>query len=104
MGRKIIATMLTLALSGSAWASDWKLGASVTASETYTDNATLGTTGGSKGDFITSVTPTVTAKKDGARLKVDASYSNQNLFYANDSTRNKTYHQLNARANAELFE
>ncbi|MDP1681910.1 MAG: TIGR03016 family PEP-CTERM system-associated outer membrane protein [Burkholderiales bacterium] len=104
MGRKIIATMLTLALSGPAWASDWKLGASVTASETYTDNVTLGATGGSKGDFVTSITPTITAKKDGARLKVDASYSNQNLFYAEDSTRNTTYHQLNAHANAELFE
>ena len=103
-GRKIIASMLTLALTGSAWASDWKLGASVTASETYTDNVTLGAAGGSKSDFITSVTPTITAKKDGARLKVDASYSNQNLFYANDSTRNTTFHQLNARANAELFE
>lgn len=104
MGRKIIATMLALVLSGSAWASDWKLGASVTATETYTDNVTLGATGGSKGDFVTSITPTITAKKDGARLKVDASYSNQNLFYAEDSTRNTTYHQLNAHANAELFE
>ena len=104
MGRKIIATTLALALTGPAWASDWKLGASVTATETYTDNATLGATGGSKGDFVTSITPTITAKKDGARLKVDASYSNQNLFYAEDSTRNTTYHQLNAHANAELFE
>lgn len=104
MGRKIIATTLALALSGSAWASDWKLGASVTTSETYTDNVALGTAGGAKSDWITAVTPTLTAKKDGARLKVDASYSNQNLFYAQDSARNTTFHQLNAHANAELFE
>jgi len=103
-GRKIIATTLALALTGPLWASDWKLGASVTATETYTDNVTLGTSGGSKSDFVTEVTPTLTAKKDGARLKVDASYSNQNLFYANDSTRNTTYHRLNAHANAELLE
>lgn len=104
MGRKIIATTLALALSGPAWASDWKLGASVTATETYTDNVTLGAAGGSKSDFVTTVTPTITARKDGARLKVDASYSNQNLFYANDSTRNTTNHQLNAHANAELID
>jgi len=101
---KIVATVLALVLSGSAWSSEWKLGASVTARETYTDNATLGAASGPKSDWITELTPTFTAKKDGARLKVDASYSNQNLFYANDSTRNKTHHQLNARANAELFE
>ena len=104
MGRKITATTLALALSGSAWASDWKFGASIAGSETYTDNVTLGASGGKKSDFITTVTPTITAKKHGARLKVDASYSNQNLAYANDSSRNTTNHQLNARANAELFE
>ena len=103
-GRKIIATALTLALSTSAWASDWKLGASVTARETYTDNVTLGAGGAAKSDWITELTPTFTVKKVGARLKVDASYSNQNLFYANDSNRNQTYHRLNAQANAELIE
>ena len=100
----MIATAVTLVLSGSAWASDWKLGASVTARETYTDNVTLGAGGPAKSDWITEITPTFTAKKVGARLKVDASYSNQNLFYANDSNRNQTYHQLNAKANAELLE
>lgn len=104
MGYKIIATTLVFALSDPVWSSDWKLGASVTARETYTDNVTLGATGGSKGDFVTEVTPTLTARKDGARLKVDASYSNQNLAYAQDSSRNTTHHQLNAHANAELLE
>jgi uncharacterized protein (PEP-CTERM system associated) len=104
MGRRIIATTLVLALTGPTWASDWKLGASITASETYTDNVTLGAAGGSKSDLVTSVTPTITARKDGARLKVDASYSNQNLFYAQDATRNTTNHQLSAHANAELLE
>lgn len=104
MGRKIIATTLALALTGPVWASDWKLGASVTATETYTDNATLGAAGGSKSDWVSELTPTITAKKDGARLKVDASYSNQNLVYAQDSARNTSYHRLNAHANAELYE
>jgi len=102
--RKTIATLLALGLSGSAWAAEWKLGASVAARETYTDNVTLSAASVAKSDWITELTPTFTAKKDGARLKVNASYSNQNLFYANDSRRNQTYHQLNARANAELFE
>lgn len=103
-GRKVIAAAVSLALSGSAWASDWKLGASVTARETYTDNVALSPKGSTKSDWITELTPTFTVKKVGARLKVDASYSNQNLFYANDSNRNQTYHRLNAQANAELLE
>ena len=102
--RKTIATMLVLGVSGSAGASEWKLGASVSARETYTDNVTLSAASVAKSDWITELRPTFTAKKDGARLKVNASYSNQNLFYANDSRLNKTYHQLNARANAELLE
>lgn len=98
------AAALLCAQIGSAWASDWTLGASVTASETYTDNVALSTAGSAKSDWITAITPTVTAKKDGARLKVDANYSNQNLFYAADSARNTTHHQLSARTNMELVE
>lgn len=101
---KVIATMLAIVLPAPTWASDWTLGASITASETYTDNVTLSTASEAKSDWITAVTPTLTAKKNGARFKADARYSMQNLFYAQDAARNKTYHQLNARANTELFE
>ena len=93
-----------LTMVSSAAAADWKFTAGVGATETYTDNVSLGTASGQGGDFVTSITPNISAKKDGARLKVDAQYSLQNLFYAKNSANNALYHQLNARANVELLE
>jgi uncharacterized protein (PEP-CTERM system associated) len=99
-----IGAVLALALAGTASAADWKFTAGVGATETYTDNVALGASGRKQGDFITGITPSFGAKKDGARLKVDAQYSMQNLFYAQDSARNALYHHLNAHALAELYE
>jgi len=101
---RAIGLLSVLALSGAAQAADWKFSAGVGATETYTDNVALGTSGARESDFITTITPSLGVKKDGARLKVDANYALQNLFYARDSARNTLYHQLNARANAELYE
>lgn len=99
-----IGLVSALALTGAAQAADWKFSAGVGATETYTDNVALGASGTRASDFITTITPSFGVKKDGARLKADARYSMQNLFYAQDSARNTLYHQLNARANAELYE
>ena len=104
MGRKAIGATLVLAVAAPALAADWKFGAAVTAGETYTDNVTLAPSSAQQSDWITSVTPSVSATKNGARLKADVHYAMQNLFYARDSARNTTYHQLNAHANAELYE
>lgn len=99
-----IGAALSIALSSMATAADWKFTAGVGATETYTDNVALTSSNNKQSDFITSITPTIGVKKEGARLKVDAQYSLQNLFYAQDSTRNNLYHHLNAHANAELLE
>ena len=104
MRGKVVGATLLIAVSAPTLAADWKFGADVTAGETYTDNVTLAPAGARQSDWITSVTPSVSAIKNGARLKVDVHYSMQNLFYARDSARNNTYHQLNAHANAELYE
>jgi len=103
--KRTVAITATLAclLAGPVAASDWKLGAGVSAKETYTDNVALSPKGSAKSDWISEITPTFTAEKNGARLKVNATYSYQNLIYANDATRNTNYHQLDAKANAELF-
>ena len=102
--RHLNGVTLLLAFSGLVSAADWKLTAGLGVTETYTDNVALGASGRQGSDFVTSITPTFSAKKDGARLKVDAQYSLQNLFYARDSERNALFHQLNARANLELYE
>ena len=100
----VIGASLTFAVWDGATAADWKFTAGVGATETYTDNVTLSASGARNSDFVTSITPTISAKKDGARLKVDARYSMQNLFYARESERNTIFHQLSARANAALYE
>lgn len=102
--QQAIGAALAFALSGTAAAADWKFTAGVGATETYTDNVALTSSGNKQSDFITSITPTIGVKKEGARLKVDAQYSLENLFYAQDSARNNLYHHLNAHANAELLE
>lgn len=81
---------------------EWQFEAGVNARETYTDNVAL--TSNKQSDFVTDVSPYFAAKKDGARLKVDARYSLQNLYYLNDANRNAINHQLAAHANAELLE
>lgn len=104
VGRKAIGATLAFAVAAPAFAADWQFGADVNAGETYTDNVTLAPSGSQQSDWITNVTPSISAIKNGARLKVDVHYAMQNLFYARDSARNTTYHQLNAHANAELFQ
>jgi len=86
-----------------ALASDWKITPSVSASETYTDNVNLGTNG-KQSDWVTQISPGVSISKSGKRLKLNANYAFQNLFYASDNSRDGYNHQLNANGNAELFE
>jgi len=92
-----------LALPVCTFASDWKLEAGVTGRETYTDNVALTSTN-RQSDFITEVNPFINASKKGARFQADVHYTLQNLFYADQSSRNRTNHQLAAGAKAELYE
>lgn len=93
----------TSALPVAAGASDWKFETGVTARETYTDNVAYSPTN-ARSDFITELIPYVTASKRGARLQADVRYSMQNVFYADQSSSNRTWHQLGANAKAELYE
>jgi hypothetical protein len=94
--------LVALVACQSAIAADWKFGAGLTARETYTDNVRLSAAGGSSSDWVTEISPYVSVGTAGGRLKVNANYSMQNLFYAQGRSRNATYHQLSARANARL--
>lgn len=87
-----------------AAAADWKITPNLTVSERYTDNVNLAPSGQPReSDFITEVRPGVQVSKDGARLKVRASYALQSLTYLNNSNYNALNHQLYAAANAELL-
>lgn len=95
---------LLLVLPAVAWAGDWKLTPTVSVGERYTDNVNLSTTGQESADWITEVSPQLSVRREGARLKVNADYSLQGLMYADDSSRSRIRHSLNGRANAELKE
>jgi uncharacterized protein (PEP-CTERM system associated) len=102
---KIVQTVTTILLMCPAYstAADWKIVPRLTLIETYTDNVTLAERGHEKSDFITQINPGISLSGTGARLKVNVNYTMQNLFYANESNRNRTVHQLNAKENAELI-
>ena len=96
--------LLLVGVTQPVLAADWKVTPNLTVSERYTDNINLAPSGQSKeSDFITEIRPGVQISKNGARLKVRASYALQSLTYLNNSNNNALNHQLNAAANAELL-
>jgi len=105
LSHKIVQTITTFILIYPAYsaAADWKITPRLFLTETYTDNVTLAPQGNEKSDFITQINPGISLTGTGARLKLNANYTMQNLFYANLSNQNRTIHQLNSGANAELI-
>ncbi|HHM05326.1 MAG TPA: TIGR03016 family PEP-CTERM system-associated outer membrane protein [Gammaproteobacteria bacterium] len=84
-------------------AAAWEWQSSLVLGEIYTDNLTLSSAGRTESEWVTEITPGIRASREGARIKMDAAYRLQNLLYGNDSDRNNTRHQLNARASAEVI-
>ena len=98
-----VAAIIILTCPVYSVAADWKIVPRLNLIETYTDNVTLAARGSEKSDFITQINPGISLIGTGARLKVDASYTMQNLFYANENNSNRTVHQLRAGEKAELI-
>lgn len=93
-----------LLLSFHSYAGDWKITPSVNLKETYSDNVRLATPGNEKSDFITQINPGISVSGTGSHLKLDGSYTMQNIFYANDNGPNSIRHQLSAHGNVELLD
>lgn len=102
--RKGISLLAVCLACAGAQAADWKFKAGVNVGETYSDNITLAPADSKQSDWVTEITPNISASKTGARFKANINYSMQNLFYARDSNRNQIYHQLSAGSNTELWE
>jgi uncharacterized protein (PEP-CTERM system associated) len=81
----------------------WKVTPSLNLKETYSDNVGLSNAGGDS-DFITQISPSLSVTGTGAHLRLYGSYTMQNMFYANNGSRNRISNQLNANTNAELLE
>ncbi len=85
----------------SAFSADWQVAKSLTVSEVYTDNADL-THDNKKSEFITTVTPNISLKGNGARANVSLNAS----LEANSSggEGDAINPRLGANADAELLE
>jgi uncharacterized protein (PEP-CTERM system associated) len=85
-------------------AMDWKITPSLSIEERYSDNINLATSGQEESDWVTTISPGISVRRNGARLKVSADYSLSGLIHANGNGDNRIDHNLNGRANAELLE
>lgn len=94
------AAMLLLSLHANAV--EWEFTPTLQLKETFTDNVRLSDTN-EESEFITQVNPGISIVGLGPHLRFNTRYVMQNLFYAKESDRNATNHELNANGNAELL-
>jgi uncharacterized protein (PEP-CTERM system associated) len=87
-----------------AKARNWFFVPSISISGTYSDNIDLAPKGLEKRDFATQVNPAFSTQLERRRLKAKVDYRMQNIFYAENSDFNETYHQYDARADSELLQ
>ncbi len=101
-------TLLFLALStllpAAAAARDWEWTPRLSLAERYSDNVYLRPKGLEQSDWITEVSPGLSVRRAGRKLKVDADYSLTGYLYADDTDRSRVRHNLNGQAQAELLE
>jgi len=85
------------------FAGDWKITPTIAINETATDNVALSNTQ-KKGDLISDINPGILVDGSGGRSKLHFDYQLHNLFYAQDSARNKTQNFLNAFGTLEALD
>jgi uncharacterized protein (PEP-CTERM system associated) len=87
-----------------SYAAEWKVSPTINSLETYSDNVRLTSSGTEMSDYITQINPGVLLSGLGPKIKLDAKYVVQNIFYARDKTQRKTNQLLNAGAKIELLD
>jgi hypothetical protein len=70
----------------------------------YTDNVNLAPSGEEEDEYIGTISPGLVADYQGKRVRGNAIYRMENLFYAEDDNRNRTVHNLQAAGVGELIE
>jgi len=91
--------------SSMAIAGSWRLGSNLTLAEQYTDSVDASSVSGKQRALVTEIRPAFTLERRGARAGVHADYQVQEFLYATQSivpTEFRTWHQLQAKADAEL--
>ena len=103
--RVAIVALLLAAGSGPGRAADLKITPGAAVSETYTDNVLLVTGDGDRNsDLITTVSPTLQVRGQGARANINLNYAPQHTFHQVATERDGTQHNLIGSARAELWE
>jgi len=82
---------------------DWDATARLALAEVYSDNIRLSVGDDEEQESITTITPGLSVRGQGARLKLGLDYSMQNIFYARNSDQNRTSHRLQANEQSELI-
>lgn len=102
-GARSCVAALVLLNGSQIYASDWDFKAKLSAVGTYTDNLNLAPLGQETSETIAQINPGLSIAGDGARLKLNLGYNMQNLFYSNDSSNNRTFHQFISGLQSELI-
>jgi uncharacterized protein (PEP-CTERM system associated) len=92
------------AAAAPALASDWKFRLSGATTVTATNNANLAPSGQRESDLIFTVTPIINASREGARLKVNASFAPSAYIYLNESQNSGVTNTMAALASLEAVE
>lgn len=87
-----------------AAAAEWVFVPSISLRESYTDNVNLQPSGKEQSSFVTEIVPRFELHGTGRRLKVNATYSIDELLYQQGPTRSALRHDLTADLAAELID
>ncbi len=82
--------------------SNWVVTPSLRLTETYTDNVFLSPDGLQQSDWITEVLPGISVRGSGPRLRLDAFYEPQIVYYLDTERDEKVFHRGNAVGTLEL--
>lgn len=102
--RRRLRALLPLAIGAVplAEAGDWRITPRFNASETWTDNLDLVSSGGSS-DYVTRLSPGVNVTGQGRRLRGSLDYTYSRFIYLDRSDANRDGHQVQGRGTAELL-
>lgn len=86
-----------------AWPAKWDIVPALAVEETYSDNIALAPRGAERGDFVTTISPRLTVRATGERMRLDAEYRPEFLWWANAGA-TRALHFYDAGGAAELVE
>lgn len=75
-----------------AFAAEWTIKPSISVQESITDNANSGPPGQEKGDLISTVTPGVSIRGEGARLNLSLDYALSGSHYLDNDNLDRIQH------------